>query len=185
MARVREGFFVITGASGSGKSSIIDELARRGYTCVEEVGRRIVKEQKLLGGDATPWQNHTKFMEQLFSRSVQAYASALELKSAVFFDRALPECLGYAKSLDGAAQSEALRQISMLRYNPCVFVSPPWEEIYTTDAERMHSFEEGVAYHRAELAAYAECGYSLLEIPRGSVAARATFVISHALSRVA
>lgn len=185
MASARENFFVITGASGSGKSSLVAEIARRGYSCVEEVGRILVKEQNLLGGDATPWQNHTKFMELLFSRSVQAYASALELESPVFFDRALPECLGYAESLVGAAQSEALRQVSMLRYNECVFVSPPWEAIYTTDAERTHSFEEGVVYHRAELAAYAECGYSLLEIPRGSVEARATFVISHALSRVA
>lgn len=178
-------FFVVTGASGSGKSSIISELARRGYACIEEVGRQIVREQNLIGGDATPWQNHAEFMKLLLSRSVRAYDSVLESKSPVFFDRALPECLGYAKSLGGAAQAEALRQISTLRYNSCVFVAPPWREIYSTDAERRHSFERGVAYHKDELAAYVECGYSLLEIPRGSVDARATFVTSHALSRVA
>ena len=184
MAGRPENFFVITGASGSGKSSIIGELARRGYSCVEEVGRRVVREQKLLGGDAMPWQNRARFMELLFGGYVQAYTAALELKPPVFFDRALPECLDYARSLAGAAQSAALRQVSMLRYNPCVFVSPPWREIYTMDPERTHSFEEGVAYHRAELAAYAECGYSLLPVPRGSVEARATFVVSHALSRL-
>jgi len=185
MASVSEGFFVITGASGSGKSTILDEIARRGFACVEEVGRRVVREQKQLGEAGTPWQNHVRFMELLFSQSLEAYASALNLQPPVFFDRALPECLSYARSLVGAARSKALRQISTLRYNRCVLFAPPWAEIYTTDEERMHSFEEGVAYHRAELAAYAECGYSLLEIPRGSVEARATFVISQALARVA
>ena len=153
--------------------------------CVEKVGRSIVREQNLVEGDATPWRNHTKFMELLLSRSVQAYASVPVRSSPAFFDRALPECLGFAKSLSAAARAEALRTIATLRYNACVFVSPPWEAIYITDPKRKHSFEDGVAYHRAEIAAYAECGYSLLEIPRGSVAARATFVISHALSRVA
>ena len=178
-------FFVITGASGSGKSSILAELARRGYTCVEEVGRRIVREQKSAGGDATPWQDHDKFMQLLLARSIQAYGSVREGKCPVFFDRGLPECLGYAKSLDGAARTEALRQISTRRYNGCVFVSAPWEEIYTTDAERMHSFADGVAYYEAEVAAYAECRYSLLEIPRAPVEERAAFVIGHALARVA
>jgi len=185
MASASESFFVITGASGSGKSSIVDELARRGYSCVDEIGRRVVREQKQSGEDGTPWQNPVRFMELLFARSLQAYAAALALKPPVFFDRALPECLAYARSLDGAARSQALLQISTLRYNPCVFVSSPWEEIYRRDEERIHSFEEGVAYHEAELAAYAECGYSLLEIPRGSVEARATFVIAQALARAA
>jgi predicted ATPase len=184
MAGAGQNFFVITGASGSGKSSIVEELARRGYPCIAEVGRRIVIEQNLIGGDAVPWRNHTKFMELLLSRSVQAYASVPAVDCPVFFDRALPECLGHSRSLSGAARAEALHHIATLRYNSCVFVSPPWPEIYTTDSERKHSFEEGVAGHLAEIAAYADCGYSLLDIPRGSIEERAAFVLGEALSRL-
>ena len=179
----RANLFVITGESGSGKSSIIEELMRRGYACVAEVGRQIVKEQNLIQGEATPWKNHRLFMALLYSGSVRAYESIEETHSPVFFDRALPECLSYAKSLKGSARKIALRTIAALQYNRTVFVTPPWQDLYATDAERKHSFEEGVAYHRAEIAAYTECGYSLLEVPRGTVEMRADFIVSQAGSR--
>jgi predicted ATPase len=35
-------FVVISGCSGGGKSTLLAELARRGYRTVEEPGRRIV-----------------------------------------------------------------------------------------------------------------------------------------------
>ena len=37
-------FVVITGCSGGGKSTLLDELGRRGHATIEEPGRRIVRE---------------------------------------------------------------------------------------------------------------------------------------------
>jgi predicted ATPase len=39
-------FIVISGCSGGGKSTLVAELARRGYASVEEPGRRIVEDEK-------------------------------------------------------------------------------------------------------------------------------------------
>ena len=33
---------VITGGPGTGKSSIINELTKRGYTCYEEISRQVI-----------------------------------------------------------------------------------------------------------------------------------------------
>ncbi|MPT22826.1 MAG: ATPase, partial [Starkeya sp.] len=38
-------FVVISGCSGGGKSTLLTELARRGFAVVEEPGRRIVAEE--------------------------------------------------------------------------------------------------------------------------------------------
>ena len=38
-------FVIISGCSGGGKSTLLAELARRGYRVVEEPGRRIVAEE--------------------------------------------------------------------------------------------------------------------------------------------
>jgi predicted ATPase len=176
-----ENLFVLTGASGSGKSSILAALQQRGFRCVEEIGRQVVREQIERDGTATPWQDHPAFMRALLARSDEAYRAAEEQSAPVFFDRALPECVSFVRTLDAAEREHWLARIESSRYNRLVFVTPPWPEIYRTDAERRHSFEQGVRGHEDELASYRECGYTLLEVPRDSIESRAEFIIGHAL----
>lgn len=45
-------FTIITGGPGSGKSTLIEELRRRGFSATEEAGRAIIKDQVLIGGRA-------------------------------------------------------------------------------------------------------------------------------------
>jgi predicted ATPase len=49
--------FVVSGCSGSGKSALIAELAKRGELVVSEPGRQIVKQQLEDGGSSLPWEN--------------------------------------------------------------------------------------------------------------------------------
>jgi len=173
----RTNFFVLTGASGSGKSSIIAALGARGYLCVEEIGRQVVRDEVAAGSDATPWQNREKFMGRVLARSVEAFGAITERASPVFFDRSIPECIGSALVAGVAPAEHRLRATREYRYNRTVFVTSPWPEIYEVDAERRHSFQEGVEYHRAELMAYRACGYELLAVPRAPVEARVEFIL--------
>ena len=70
---VRENFYIITGGPGSGKTSIIEALRKLGYHCVDEVGRKIIREQLLIGGDALHWGDRAKFLELMLSRSIGDY----------------------------------------------------------------------------------------------------------------
>jgi len=47
-------FFVISGCSGGGKSSLLAELARRDFATIEEPGRRVVREELASDGEAVP-----------------------------------------------------------------------------------------------------------------------------------
>jgi predicted ATPase len=175
----RSNFFILTGASGSGKSSILDGLASRGHLCVQEMGRQVVRDEVNAGSDGTPWQNEERFIELVLARSIEAFRAIEERSRPVFFDRGIPECIGSALAADQPPLPHRLRATQTFRYNPMVFVTPPWPDIYVNDAERRHSFEQGVQYHRAELAAYLHCGYRLVEVPRGPVADRVAFVLEH------
>ena len=67
----RPNFHIITGGPGSGKTSIIEALRERGYRCVDEVGRKIIREQVLIGGNALHWGDRAKFLELMLSRSMR------------------------------------------------------------------------------------------------------------------
>ena len=67
---------MISGCSGSGKSSLLAELARRGCNTCAEPGRQIVKKQQHIGGDALPWANATKFVDLVISRALHQMVTA-------------------------------------------------------------------------------------------------------------
>ena len=64
---------VISGCSGGGKSTLIVELNKRGYTTVPEAGRELVKEQMALGSGILPWEKPDEFCALLIEKSVAAY----------------------------------------------------------------------------------------------------------------
>ena len=45
-------YYIITGGPGAGKTTLLQELAGRGFTCIEEVARGIIKEQQSTNGQA-------------------------------------------------------------------------------------------------------------------------------------
>jgi predicted ATPase len=68
-------FVVISGCSGGGKSTLLAELGRRGYTVMEEPGRRIVIEEMNKEGSALPWVAMAAF-------ALRAIATALVDRSS-------------------------------------------------------------------------------------------------------
>ncbi len=55
---------VISGCSGGGKSTLLDELRARGCAVVSEVGRRLLREELACGGTALPWADPTAFLRR-------------------------------------------------------------------------------------------------------------------------
>jgi predicted ATPase len=179
----RDNFYVVTGCSGGGKSSIIDALRARGFPCVDEAGRTIVKEQLRIGGDGTPWQDQVKFGELLLARYIHLFEQVAQRSQPVFFDRGIPEILTFSRWLKTPMPEHHRAAAANYRYARKVFVAPPWPEIFTVDAERRHSFEDGLAEYPFTLEAYRECGYELVEIPKAPVAERVEFILHHVGAR--
>jgi predicted ATPase len=67
--------------------------------------------------------------------------------------------------------------LSTYWFHSLVFILPPWEAIYTNDAERDQSFAEAVNVHAKLVQWYRSCGYVLREVPRLPVPRRATHVV--------
>lgn len=172
-------FIVISGCSGGGKSTLLSELSHQGYFVVEEVGRKLVKEQLLAGTGITPWEKPEEFCQLLILKSIEAYHEAEKMKLAkseiIFFDRSFLECICYFQSLEIHQYDHFIGE---LKYYPTIFMAPPWKEIYVQDDERRHSFESGVKEYCELLKFYPRCGYHITELPKTSVKERVKFILS-------
>ncbi len=170
-----DSLIVVSGCSGGGKSTLIRELAKRGYDTQPEAGRQIVKEQLHIGGDALPWADKMKFIELCVSRSVYFYNNATSGGKPTVFDRSIIEfASGYAALGIDLPQSLAAA-VRRHRYARRVFFTPPWEALFANDEERRHSFATAVAEYESLLSGYKTYGYEIVVIPKTSVSERADF----------
>ncbi|MGD0190090.1 MAG: AAA family ATPase [Rhizomicrobium sp.] len=170
-------FIVLTGCSGSGKSSLLNALARRGYAVVPEPGRQVIREQNYIGGDATPGDNPVKFLEFTISRTMHQMICAASTRSYVFFDRSIIDQLGGFVVLAREIPVHLEKAADVFRYHRRVFVMPPWRDIFRNDAERTHGFEDAVRMYGVQMKAYERFGYELVLLPQTTVEERADFVL--------
>ena len=76
--------FVITGGPGSGKTSLINALNRRGFRCMPEAGRAIIQDQIKIGGTSLPWANRLMFAELMLGWELRSWHEAMVLYGPVF-----------------------------------------------------------------------------------------------------
>ncbi|PDT03444.1 ATPase [Rhizobium chutanense] len=166
---------LISGCSGGGKSTLLAELGRRGHRIVDEPGRRIVKQELEGDGAALPWVDMAAFARRAIEMATADYATASWKAGWTFFDRGLIDAAAALQHLIGEPVLEKLSAAH--RYNSRVFLTPPWPEIYVTDPERRHGFDEAVAEYDRLAAIYPTLGYEVIILPKIPVADRADFVL--------
>jgi predicted ATPase len=167
-------FVVLSGASGGGKSTLLDELRRRGHSVIPEPGRRIVQMELESGGGALPWLDLEAFARRAIEVALADLKTAGGMSGWVFFDRGLVDAVA---ALEFATGSPA--PIGTLSpYHHTVFLAPPWPEIFATDAERRHGFDDAVAEFERLCAIYRRLGYRVTLLPKEKAEARADFVLN-------
>lgn len=168
--------FVLTGGPGSGKSTLIDALHKAGFARSIEAGRAIIQDQMAIGGHALPWADRTQFAELMLSWELRSYHMAENSTAAVFFDRGIPDVVGYLRLSNLPVPDHIHKAAEIFRYNHRVFIAPPWPEIFQTDRERKQDFDEAIRTYDAMVSTYRDYDYDLVELPRASVGERLRFV---------
>ncbi|WP_293807928.1 AAA family ATPase [uncultured Bosea sp.] len=170
---------VVTGGPGAGKTSLIEALAAAGHKVRPEAGRAVIREQQALGGKGLPWVDPGRFAALMLAEDLRSHAEALAGRDVFFFDRGLPDIAGYLTLCGLPIPDPVERAARQLRYRRTVFIAPPWREIFTQDAERKQDFAEAERTYATMAETYPRYGYTLVELPRASLAERVAFVLGH------
>ena len=117
--------FVITGAPGSGKTPIVRELIALGFTGVDEPAREVLAQQRAIGGGRLHDRDPRLFCDLMLSRAIADFDRMGGARTPVFFDRGIPDQIGYAE-LFGLDASMAESAAAEHRYNDVVFALPSW-----------------------------------------------------------
>jgi predicted ATPase len=167
-------FIVLTGGPGAGKTTLLAKLASMGYETVEESARAIIAGR--LASGLTPRPSPSEFARQILERDIEKYVAQPQTSQWVFFDRGIIDALGMLQEVSPLPPDEL--QAILTRYPfRSAFILPPWQAIYTNDAERDQTYAEGVTVYEKLRTWYRLCGYDLHEVPLGPVTERATHVL--------
>ena len=165
---------VLSGGPATGKTSLINQLAEKGYTCLPEVSREIIRAELALESDVLPWADLHAFSERVIAGRIEQYHAA---KGVSFFDRSIIDSLAYMKK-DGLPIPESWKSSAQnLQYFPVVFITPPWEEIFHNDNERRESWQQLLHINEYLISAYKEYDYEVVEVPKLPIEERARFIL--------
>tara|TARA_B000000475_G_scaffold227925_1_gene192550 strand:+ start:877 stop:1410 length:534 start_codon:yes stop_codon:yes gene_type:complete len=167
---------VISGAPGTGKTSLISGLSKIGYKCHIEVSREIIANQLQIKGSITPWQDLYKFSEIVIKERLKQYK--LAVNEIEFYDRGIIDSFAYLLKDNISLKEEWVTIAKEHQYYKKVFITPPWEEIYHTDHERKEDFITATKIHSQLLEAYEAFNYKPILIPKTSIKERINFILN-------
>lgn len=169
---------VLTGGPGSGKTTLLEALATAGHATSPEAGRAIIRRQQAIDGEALPWKNRALFAELMLDRELEAHACTEGADGPVFFDRGVPDVVGYLTLCGLPIPAHMEQAAHAIRYDRHVFIAPVWPEIFGQDAERKQDLDEARRTFDAMAETYPRFGYELIELPQAPVAERLDFVLT-------
>jgi predicted ATPase len=173
--------FILTGAPGSGKTTILRNLSRLGFAVVDQAATDVIATEQAAGA-TEPWLE-PRFIDEIIElqrrRQLDRPAGG---SSRQFFDRspvctlALARYLGHPESK--ALTSEIARITGEQVYDRRVFLIGPLGFIEPTAARRI-TYAESLEFEQVHERAYRELGFHLIEIPAIAASLRTSLVARH------
>lgn len=168
---------VISGGPGSGKTSLISHLERKGHTCMPEISREVTIAAQKKGMSQLYLKDPLLFSEKILKGRLEQFIEVPEwTEGYIFYDRGMPDVTAY---LEYTATDYPIAFSKTCKHNSydAVFLLPPWEAIYSKDNERYESFEEAKKLYPFLKKSYQKFDYSAIEVPFGTIKYRAAFIL--------
>jgi predicted ATPase len=166
-------WYVITGVPSSGKTTVLENLAKAGYRTVPEAARLLIDAGLAQGKTVAEIRsNEGDFQRRVVELKLKTEAE-LPLEEVVFLDRAMPDSIAYYQ-LCGLDPQEA-RAVCQRGLYLKVFLMEPIA--FEGDYARTESPDAIARLNGLLRDAYEQLGYEVVLVPLVSVEDRTQFIL--------
>jgi predicted ATPase len=144
---------IITGASGSGKTTIIEELKKEGYAIIPEAARRVVEEKRIETGNER--------QKLIFQKQIELERDNCASR-ITFLDRSIIDCIVYSIFYCGESPHHN-KAIKNANYHNRVFLLKL--PLFTKYPDREESYEESLQIQELLKTKYEKMGFQVIKIP--------------------
>ena len=171
--RIQTKWCVITGASCSGKTTIINMLAGRGFQIVPEAGRKYFEREISKGRTIDEIRVDPAFFTRQVYEIMFDHESDLQANEINFLDRALPDGFAFYR-LAGVNPNEILHDCFRNRYASIFLLN---RLPYQKDGVRVADDETAEYLESWILRDYSALGYKVVSVPVLSPDERLEFIL--------
>jgi len=167
-------WYVITGGPSSGKTTVLNELAKLGYTVYLEAARVLIEQEIVKGKSLEEIRgDEAEFQRRVLKIKIEVEKTAPKDK-IVFFDRAVPDSIAYYQ-ICGLDPKEVLKFCQKKTYRKIFFfVQLPFNKDYA----RIEDGDTIEKLNKLLKESYENLGYKAIDIPVVSVEDRVQRILS-------
>jgi predicted ATPase len=171
--RVQTNWHVITGAPSCGKTTLIDQLADKGFQTVPETAHLYIEREMELGRKIDEIFKNRVDLQRILIKMQVGIERELEANEMTFLDRALPDSLAFNRYV-GLNPNELLSECFYHRYASVFILDPlPFQEngVRDVDSAVVSYLDEWIARD------YSTLGYVVVRVPVLAPQERLAFVL--------
>ena len=169
-------WFVITGGPSTGKTTVINILAKRGYKTTIEHARHYIDTMKDEGETVEEIRaNKRKFQLGILDMQIEQEAE-LSPDETVFLDRAIPDALAYYKFLKLDIDTLLLKAIERVSYKG-IFILDRLP--FVRDYARTEDEVAQIKIHNLIIEVYESLGFPVVFVPVLSPEERVDFILNN------
>ncbi len=165
----------MTGGPSTGKSTLLTELAQRGYKTIPEAARTVIDEGILAGKTIEQVRANEHFFQEEVARRKVAIEAKLNPSTLTFFDRGMHDTLAYLWAHDYSIAPWLSPVFENARYGKVFLLDPVGS--FAQDYARTEDVFTRERLQQLLEKAYTEYGMEPVRVPAMSPSERADFIL--------
>lgn len=169
-------WYVITGAPSSGKTTVLNELAKKGFKVIPEMARVYIDEQMKKGKTLNQIRKNEFLFQQILLKKKIALEKKFPQDQIIFMDRAIPDTDAYYRKC-GVEDDPFLKKILKDCTYKKVFLFESLK--FKKDYARTENQNETKFIEKFLKDAYMKINSKIIRVPKMSVEKRVRFILNN------